>query len=168
MKSSIVVAASLVLVAVLFSNCNRLRDNHAVEKAVMDAQHHWEEALKQFDLNSMQSLLAEDYSQTDLRGKVQDRASWVDFFKSYVIAVHSGDAQFQISFEDTKVRVYRNVAVVTGEGTFKGQRKGVPVDNVIRFTNLWVERRGVWQLVSYQATPIESMKGQAERAKPHD
>jgi len=110
----------------------------------MDAQRHWEEPLKQFDLKSIQSLLAEDYSQTDLRGKVQDRGSWVEFFKSYVTAVHSGDAQFEICFEDTEVRVYGNAAVVTGEGTFKGQRKAVPVNNVFRFTNVWVERRGIW------------------------
>jgi ketosteroid isomerase-like protein len=156
MKSSLVVAASLIFVSLLFSNCHRVRDNHAVEQAVMDAQHHWEEALKQFDLNSMQSLLAEDYQQTDLRGKVQDRASWLEFFKSYVTAVHSGNAKFAISFEGWKVRVYGDAAVVTGGGVFMGQRTGMaPVNNVIRFTNVWVRRRGVWHLVSYQATPIE-------------
>ena len=156
MKSSLVVAAALIFVSLLFSNCHRVRDNHAVEQAVMDAQHHWEEALKQFDLNSMQSLLAEDYQQTDLRGKVQDRASWLEFFKSFVTAVHSGNAKFAISFEGWKVRVYGDAAVVTGGGVFMGQRTGMaPVNNVIRFTNVWVRRRGVWHLVSYQATPIE-------------
>ena len=105
MKSSIAVATALVFVALLFSNCNRVRDNHAVEQEVVDAQHHWEEAVKQFDLNSMQSLLAEDHQQTDLRGKVQDRVSWLEFFKSYVTAVHSGNAKFEISFEGRKVHV---------------------------------------------------------------
>jgi hypothetical protein len=37
----------------------------------MDAQRRWEEALKQFDLKSIQSLLAEDYSQTDLLSPVK-------------------------------------------------------------------------------------------------
>jgi len=156
MKSSIAVATALVFVALLFSNCNRVRDNHAVEQEVVDAQHHWEEAVKQFDLNSMQSLLAEDYQQTDLRGKVQDRVSWLEFFKSYVTAVHSGNAKFEISFEGRKVRFYGNAAVVTGGATFTGQRTGMPpVNNLIRFTNVWVKRRGLWQMVSYQATPIE-------------
>jgi ketosteroid isomerase-like protein len=153
---SIVVAAALIFVALLFSNCHRVGDNHAVEQAVMDAQHHWEEALKQFDLNSMQSLLAEDYQQTDLRGKVQDRASWLEFFKSYATAVHSGNAKFEICFEGWTVRVYEDAAVVTGGAKFTGQRTGMsPVNNVIRFTNVWIRRRGFWYLVSYQATPIE-------------
>jgi ketosteroid isomerase-like protein len=150
-----VLAAIVAFVAMSFFNCKRVHYNSDVKQAVMDAQRHWEEALKQFDLKSIQSLLAEDYSQTDLRGKVQDRASWIEYFKSYIAAVHSGSAQFEISFEDTKVRTYGNAAVVTGRATFKGQRKGVLVNNVIRFTNVWVNRRGIWQLVSYQATPVE-------------
>jgi len=150
-----VVAAMLAFVTILLCNCKRVQDSGDAERAVMEAQRHWEEALKQFDLKSMQSLLAEDYSQTDLRGKVQDRASWLEYFKFYVAAVHSDDAQFEISFEDTKVRAYGNAGIVTGGATFKGQRKGVPVNNVIRFTNVWMMRRGIWQLVSYQATPVE-------------
>jgi ketosteroid isomerase-like protein len=150
-----VIAAMLVFVALLHCNCKRVHDSGDVVRAVMDAERRWEEALKQFDLKSMQSLLAEDYSQTDLRGKVQDRASWFEYFKSYVAAVHSGDAQFEISFEDTKVRAYGNAGIVTGRATFRGQRKGVPINNVIRFTNVWVMRQGIWQLVSYQATPVE-------------
>jgi len=69
--------------------------------------------------------------------------------------VHSGVSKWEISFDDEKVRVYGNVAVVTGRGTFKGVRKGAPVNHVIRFTTMWVMRGGAWQLVSYQATPIE-------------
>ena len=150
-----VVAAMLVFVAMALCNCKGVHGNSDVERAVMDAQRRWEEALKQFDLKSIQSLLAEDYSQTDLRGKMQDRAPWLEYFNSYVAAVHSGDAKFDITFEDAKVRVYGNAAVVTGGATVKGQRKGVPVNNVTRFTNVWVKRRGTWQLISYQATPVE-------------
>jgi hypothetical protein len=121
----------------------------------MDAQRHWEEALKHLDLESMQSLLAADYSQTEIRGKVQDRASWFGYFQSIAAAVQSGDARFEIAFDDERVRVYGSAAVVTGGATFKGERRGVPVNNVIRFTNVWVNPRGMWQLVSYQATPVD-------------
>jgi uncharacterized protein (TIGR02246 family) len=151
----IVVAAMLVFVAMSFSNCKRVRDKSDVEQAVMDAQRHWEEALKQFDPKSMQSLLAEDDLQTDFRGEVQDKSSWLQAFRSVASNVHSGETQWEISFDDEKVRVYGNAAIVTGRGTFKGQKKGAPRNHVIRFTTVWVKRRGAWQLVSYQATPIE-------------
>jgi len=150
-----VVAAMLALVAMPLSNCKRVHDNGDVEQAVMDAEHHWEEALKQFDLKSLQSLLAEDDLQTDFRGEVNDKASWLEGWKRVAANVHSGETQWEISFDDEKVRVYGDVAIVTGRGTFKGQKKGVPWNHVIRFTNVWVKRQGAWQLVNYQATPIE-------------
>ena len=151
----IVVAAIFLFVAVCLSGCKMVRDNSDVEQAVMDAQHRWEKALKEFDLESMQSLLAEDDLQTDYRGVVQDKASWLQSFKTVAANVHSGDTQWEISFDDEKVRAYGSAAVVTGRGTFKGVRKGAPVNHVIRFTTVWVKRGGPWQLVSYEATPIE-------------
>jgi len=131
----IVVAAMLVLAEVSLSSCKPVHDNGHVEQAVMDAQRRWEKALKQFDPESMQSLLAEDDIQTDFRGVVNDKASWMQGFKQVAANVHSGVSKWEISF--------------------KGVRKGAPVNHVIRFTTMWVMRGGAWQLVSYQATPIE-------------
>ena len=151
-----VVAAMLVFVAVSLSGCKAAHDNADVEQAVMDAQRRWEKALKEFDPESMQSLLAEDDLQTDFKGVVQDKASWLQDFKTGAVAnVRSGVSKWDISFDDEKVRAYGNAAVVTGRGRFNGVRKGVPVNRVIRFTTVWVKRAGEWQLVSYQATPIE-------------
>ena len=155
----IIVTAILVLVAVSLSSCKPVHDNSTVEQAVMDAQRRWEKALQQFDPESMRSLLAEDDLQTDFRGLVQDKGSWIQSFKSVATAVHSGNTQWEISFADEKMRVYGNAAVVTGRGTFNGVRSGAPVNRVIRFTTVWVKREGAWQLVSYQATPIEPQRG---------
>ena len=151
----IVVTSILVCGAVFLSNCKPVHNNSDVEQAVMDAQHRWEKALKQFDPESMQSLLADDDLQTDFKGVVDDKASWLHGFKSVAANVRSGITRWEISFDGEKVRVYGNTAIVTGRGTFNGQRKGTPVNHVIRFTNVWVKRSSVWQLVSYQATPIE-------------
>ena len=151
----VVIAVMLAFVAVCLSACETVHDNSDVEQAVMDTQRRWEEALKQFDPESMQSLLADDDLQTDFKGVVDDKASWLHGFKSVAANVRSGITRWEISFDGEKVRVYGNTAIVTGRGTFNGQRKGTPVNHVIRFTNVWVKRSSVWQLVSYQATPIE-------------
>ena len=151
----IVVATMLVLVAASLSGCKTIPENTDVEQAVMDAQHRWEEAFSQFDPESMQSLLAEDDLQTDFRGVVQGKASWLQDFKTATANVRSGVSKYEISFDDEKVRLYGNTAIVTGRITVNGQRKGTSVNRVVRFTMVWVKRSGVWQLVSYQATPIE-------------
>ena len=151
----IVITAMFMFVAVCLSGCKRVHDNSDFEQAVMDTQHRWEKALKQFDPESMQSLLAEDDLQTDFKGVVDDKTSWLQGFKQVAANVRSGVSRWEISFDDEIVRAYGNAAVVTGRGTFKGVRKGVPVNLIIRFTTVWVKRGGAWQLVSYQATPIE-------------
>jgi hypothetical protein len=151
----IVITAMFMFVAVCFSGCKRVHDNSDFEQAVMDAQHRWEKALKEFDPESMQPLLAEDDLQTDFKGVVDDKTSWLQGFKQVVANVRSGISRWEISFDDEKVRAYGNAAVVTGRGTFKGVRKGAPVNHVFRFTTVWVNRGAAWQLVSYQATPIE-------------
>lgn len=108
-----------------------------------DTERRWEEALKQFDADAMESLLAEDDLQTDFRGFVQDQASRIQDFKQAVANIHSGESQWAISFDDEKVRVYGDAAIVTGQGTFKGHKKGgEPVNRIIRFTNMWVKRQG--------------------------
>ena len=126
----------------------------SIERAVAGAEHRWEEALKQFDTGAMQSLLAQDDSQTDYRGVVQDKASWMQSFKRVAANVRSGKTRWDILFDEENVRIYGDVAIVTGRGTFKGTRKGALVKHVIRFTNVWVNRQDAWQLVNYQATPI--------------
>jgi ketosteroid isomerase-like protein len=151
----IVVAAMFVFVAVSLSGCKPAHDNSDVEQAVMDAQRRWEKAFKQFDPESMQSLLAEDDLQTDFRGVFQDKASWLQDFKSVAAKVRSGVSQYEDSFDDEKLRIYGNAAVVTGRLTAKGVRRGAAVNHVVRFTTVWVKGGGAWQLVSWQATPIE-------------
>ena len=43
----------------------------------------------------LQGLLSEDYVQTDLRGRGQDRASRLEHVTRYADAVHASDARFQ-------------------------------------------------------------------------
>ncbi len=149
----IIIAALFISVVVPVCGGQTLHEN-SVEQAVTDAERRWEEALKQFDTTAMRSLLAEDDLQTDFRGVVQDKESWMQDFKRVAANVHSGKTQWEMSFDDERVRVFEDMAVITGRGTFNGRRNDVPVTHVIRFTNVWVKRRGAWQLVNYQATPI--------------
>ncbi len=149
----IIIAALFISVVVPACSGQTLHENSG-DQAVADAERRWEEALKRFDTKAMQSLLCEDDLQTDFRGVVQDKASWMQDFQRVAANVHSGKKQWKMSFDDEKVRVYGDLAVITGRGTFNGRRNDAPVNHVIRFTNVWVKRRGAWQLVNYQATPI--------------
>ncbi|MDQ3010967.1 MAG: nuclear transport factor 2 family protein [Acidobacteriota bacterium] len=54
-----------------------------------------------------------------------------------------------VSYDEVKVRVYGDTAVITGRVTTEEKVQS-------RFTRVWVKQQGRWQLVSAQSTRIIS------------
>jgi ketosteroid isomerase-like protein len=60
-----------------------------------------------------------------------------------------------IEDEDVSVRIFGETAVVTGRSTRKrAGPSGEAVTQSVRFTRVYAERDGRWQVVSAQTTPI--------------
>ena len=55
--------------------------------------------------------------------------------------------------DDMKVRVYGDVAIVTGRQTLQGTAKGY-VSGPRRFTDIFVKRNGRWQCAGGQSTLV--------------
>jgi hypothetical protein len=55
--------------------------------------------------------------------------------------------------EGLKVRMYHDVAIVTGINTLTGSAKGY-VSGARRFTEIWVRRNGRWQTIGGQSTIV--------------
>ena len=55
---------------------------------------------------------------------------------------------------DLKVRVYGDTAVVTGKSSAKGTIGGRELKGPVMFTRVYVKKRGKWQSVAFQQTPI--------------
>jgi Ketosteroid isomerase homolog len=94
------------------------------------------------DAAALDRLYAEDFIGIGPSGAVRTKPLVIADFTS-------GTLRFQsITTDDVRWRVYGNTAVETGRSTMIGQDKGkaVPRDN--RFTRVWVERQGRWQLVA--------------------
>lgn len=64
------------------------------------------------------------------------------------------------TLEEVQVRLYGNTAVTTGRATVKGQTGVGDFSGAQRFTRVYVQRNGRWQLVAHQATRITEPKGQ--------
>jgi ketosteroid isomerase-like protein len=60
----------------------------------------------------------------------------------------------QFTYEDLKVRVYGDCAIVTGMYREKGVVKGRPISRRGRFTDSWVKENGTWLCVASQNTLI--------------
>ena len=55
---------------------------------------------------------------------------------------------------DMKVRFFGDVAVVTGAGEEKSTFQGKDTSGTWVWTDVWVKRKGKWQTLASQATPV--------------
>ena len=110
----------------------------------------WAQAIAKNDATALDQYEAEDISDTDPTGRVNDRAQDKK-------DMTSGDVKFQsLEISDIKVRVYGNAAVATGTGNVKASMKGQDISGTYRFTDTWVKRNGKWQCVASQGTKIQA------------
>jgi len=111
----------------------------AVEKQRVDA-------LLRGDLQTLEKMWSDDFMQITYRGEYRNRRHRIDAFKRGAVKYES------ISNSYDGFRIYGDVAVVTGIGTRKGQEYNRKISGQFRFTRVWVNKEGRWQLVHMQST----------------
>ena len=100
------------------------------------------------DLKALDALLGDELVYTHSSAAVDSKASYVE-------SMRSGALKYQtIEPRDIQVRVFGNTAVITAAAHITAISKGQPVDNQLRYTDVWVLRDGRWQMVSWQSTRI--------------
>ena len=119
-----------------------------VEQTLMRIEQELLDALLKNDVSANQKYLAETYVFTAPDGEVMDKARSIADLKS-------GDLKFESSkFEDMKVQVYGDTAIVTYATTDKGTYKGKDLSGRYRWTDVFIKRNGNWQLVAGHGAPI--------------
>lgn len=139
-RTSLLILAGLSIWASVFVAAQS-KPNGASSKIVA-LENKWNAAYKQGDIATMESLLADDFIIT-----VEDGST---FSKSGYIA-HNGDSTVHVEITEMSglnVRMHGNAAVVTGAYHEKGVSKGKPYDYHDRFTDMWMNINGKWQVVA--------------------
>ena len=120
----------------------------AAEEAVRAAELARFKAQTSGDLKALDALLGDDLIYTHSSAAVDSKASYVE-------SMRSGALKYQtIEPRDLQVRVFGTTAVITGAAHITAVSKGQPVDNQLRYTDVWVLRDGRWQMVSWQSTRL--------------
>lgn len=99
------------------------------------------------DRVALDSLLADDLTYARSSGVMDDKAR--------VLAEVGPGGPYQLDYltpDSLQVRAYGSVGVVTG--ILRVKLSAQPAPYRIRFTDVWAERRGRWQLVAFQATRL--------------
>ena len=148
MKALTLVAAAMVLAVPSL----RAQSPRGVEQELIAVENSWSQAAVNRDGNALQRFYADEYVFTAADGAVSTRTQ--------EIANITG-GMFKLSafkFEGLKVRVYGDVAVVTGQNTIKGVWEDInrDISGPYRFTDVFVRRGGRWQCVASQASRIEN------------
>ena len=122
----------------------------AATQAILDLEKKWTDAYKLADLNTMNSLLNEDVIVTVEDGKVYSKSGYL---------THSVDKTVKVllaEINDVRVRVDEDTAVVTGAYHEKGTKSGKAYEYNDRFTDVWKDHGGKWQLIaSHFSIPVK-------------
>ena len=120
------------------------KDQEAVRKAEGDRF----AAMLKADVAALDRLLAADLTYTHGDGRVIGKAAFIADFKTGAFKYTT------IQPNEMTVRVFGDVAVVTGGAAMHVVNNGAPADIKIRYTDVHVKRNGVWQMVAWEATRL--------------
>jgi len=107
------------------------------------------EALLAADTVALSRMLAPDFVEISRFGTVRTRADNIRDIAAGVLHLTT------IKYDSLNVRVYGDVAVLTGIADNTGTMRGFPFSGRIRYTRVFVRRDGRWQAVLMQQTPMQ-------------
>lgn len=141
---------ALGLLGVLVSAPAHGQKSNTSEQQVLSATRELNEAsLIKKDRATMNRLYADDYVYNHSNGTTTNKSQEI---AEYMSSDLNWTAQ---TMDDVKVRMYHDVAIVTGINTLTGSAKGY-ASGARRFTEIWVRRNGRWQTIGGQSTIVQA------------
>jgi hypothetical protein len=95
------------------------------------------------------TYLADNFTDTDFRGKVSGKAEIVEMYRSSQLAYDT------LNLSERTVRIFgSDTVIVTGKMTAEGTYRGQNLSGDFQFTRVWIRMGFEWQLAASQATKI--------------
>ena len=135
-------ATRVITVDSRFSN---VADKSSTETELLALEKQWLDAFARGDTETFIRFLADDYCAINDDGSFANRAQ--------VVAMAKASAS-TLNIEEHLVRVYGQTAVINGRVHGKGKIGGVEREGYFRYTEVWVNRDGRWQVVLWQGTTV--------------
>jgi ketosteroid isomerase-like protein len=108
----------------------------------------WMQAYVDRDAEFLERHLAEEYVSTFPDGAVLDKKSEIESLKSGAVAISA------MQPTEMNVRIYGEVAVITGQSTIRAKVGEREESGEYRFTDIWTKRGHLWLAVASQVTRI--------------
>lgn len=123
-------------------------DGAAIARTLTAQADAWDVAIVRKDRAAVEANMADDFRQIDGDGDVEDKASFLEGILSPKLVIHP------YTVEDFDLRLYGDVALLSGRTRMAGAYDGKPWSNHYRYVDVYVRRNGRWQVVNVQVSRI--------------
>lgn len=107
------------------------------------------EAMTKTDIGFLQNVLSDDLTYTHSNGLFETKTVHLD-------NIRSGNLIYKtMQPESMKIQVYGKTAVITGFVNVTGLLKDKEFNLRLRYTDVYVRKKGKWKLVAWQSLKIE-------------
>jgi len=118
------------------------------ETEALNLAQEWSIHVSQADVTILEMMLSDAYQHIHATALVETKAQFLEAFKN-------GTRKYDpIKIEDANVRLFGNVAIVTGKFNLKAFARGKTIEGVNRFNLVLTKTAKGMQVVSFQATGI--------------
>jgi ketosteroid isomerase-like protein len=150
MRTRVGIGAVIVLASAAAAAPPDAGGSKAIVERLTAQADRWDRAIVAKDRAAIEANMADDFRQIDGYGNVEDK-------KAFVEGVVSPDLQIDpYTVEDLDVRLYGDVALLSGRTRMTGKYRGQPFTSHYRYIDVYVRRGAQWKVVSVQISRIAS------------
>ena len=135
-------------VALLAASGRVWADDKALVAELTAQADRWDKAIVRKDRAAVEANMADDFRNIDGGGEVAAKKAFVDDLMSADLEIDP------YTVDDFDVRVYGDVALLSGRTRMTGRYKGKPFTSHYRYIDIYVKRGGEWKVVSVQISRI--------------
>lgn len=150
----------LILIPFMYLNCthkdHQKENSVKEEKILLERINDFNQAFKENDVERLESMITDSYLHTNGNSKSIDKSSWVQYLNKRKKDIETGDLIVDsYEMEETEIRLYGNVAILTAKVIVVSTRSGDPQKNEFRVTNVWVNEAGNWKRAGFHDGKIK-------------
>ena len=124
---------------------------HDAKRQVEALEEQWRQAQLSGDVDTMDSLLSDDYIGISMTGQVNTKTQQLDRMRAHKIVLS------KIDLGEMQVKLVGSIAIVTSRAEVEGTNDGAPIKGTFRYTRVYQRLpSGQWKITSFEATRVPS------------
>jgi ketosteroid isomerase-like protein len=139
----------------MVAGCSSHPDYKIAEEYIIQSEKEWAESMANGDTSVIQRILADDFIGVSPDGKQYRKQQMIEDTK------HSPEYFISNYLNNVKVRFYGDMAIAQGDETWI-TRSEIPDTGRLVWTDTWLFRNNIWQIVAAEDLIVKRTKTQGE------